>query len=89
MRFVMTVISAAILLFLLYLVIGGIADGYFGADIVPDKAVPDAWAAPDSLSEWRDIVGRLHGNVLDDLGFARGGAGGGADPCGPEWSGGW
>ncbi len=56
MRFVMTVISAAILLFLLYLVIGGIADGYFGADIVPDKAVPDAWAAPDSWSEWRDIV---------------------------------
>ena len=40
MRFVTTVISAAILLFLLYLVIGGIADGYFGADIVPDKAAP-------------------------------------------------
>ncbi len=56
MRFVMTVISAAILLFLLYLAIGGIADGYFGADIVPDQAVPDAWAAPDSWSEWRDIV---------------------------------
>lgn len=56
MRFVMTVISAAILLFLLYLVVGGIADGYFGADIIPDKAVPDSWAAPDSWSEWRDIV---------------------------------
>ena len=56
MRFVMTVISAAILLFLLYLVAGGIADGYFGADIVPDRAVPNAWAAPDSWSEWRDIV---------------------------------
>ena len=56
MRFLGTVLSAAILLFLIYLVIGAIVDGYFGGDIVPDSAVPDAWAAPDSWSEWRDIV---------------------------------
>jgi len=56
MRFLGTVISAAILLFLVYLLIGVIVDGYFGGNIVPDRAVPDAWAAPDSWSEWRDIV---------------------------------
>ncbi|WP_322796880.1 hypothetical protein [Tepidiforma sp.] len=56
MRFLATVVSAAILLFLVYLAVGAIADGYFGADIIPDRAVPDAWAAPDSWSEWRDIV---------------------------------
>ncbi|MBI2767487.1 MAG: hypothetical protein HYX53_16450 [Chloroflexi bacterium] len=56
MRFVWTVISAAILLFLLYLLLGWFVDGYFGGNIVPDRAVPDAWAAPDSWSEWRDIV---------------------------------
>jgi hypothetical protein len=56
MRFIVTVVFAAILLFLVYLVVGAIADGYFGANIIPDRAVPDAWAAPDSWSEWRDIV---------------------------------
>lgn len=56
MRFIVTVVFAAILLFVVYLVVGAIADGYFGANIIPDRAVPDAWAAPDSWSEWRDIV---------------------------------
>ncbi|WBL37046.1 hypothetical protein O0235_05635 [Tepidiforma flava] len=56
MRFIVTVVFAAILLFLVYLVVGAIADGYFGANIIPDRAVPDSWAAPDSWSEWRDIV---------------------------------
>ncbi|WP_322819718.1 hypothetical protein [Tepidiforma sp.] len=56
MRFIATVVSAAILLFLVYLVVGAIADGYFGANIIPDGAVPDAWSAPDSWAEWRDIV---------------------------------
>lgn len=56
MRFLATVISAAILIFLLYLFIGWMVDGYFGGNIVPDSAVPDAWAAPDSWSQWRDIL---------------------------------
>jgi len=56
MRFLVTVLCAAVLLFVLYLVVGVIVDGYAGGNIVPDRAVPDAWAAPDSWSEWRDIV---------------------------------
>lgn len=55
MRFVLTVVSAAILLFVVYVVVGGIVDGYFGGNMVPNGAVPDSWAAPDSWSEWRDI----------------------------------
>lgn len=56
MRFLGTVISAAILIFLVYLFIGWMVDGYFDGNIVPDGAVPDAWAAPDSWSQWRDIL---------------------------------
>ncbi len=55
MRFLLTVVSAAILIFIIYLVVGTIVDGYFDGNIVPNAAVPDAWAAPDSWSEWRDI----------------------------------
>lgn len=56
MRFLGTVISAAILIFLGYLFIGWMVDGYFDGNIVPDGAVPDSWAAPDSWSQWRDIL---------------------------------
>ena len=56
MRFISTVVLAAILLAIVFLLVVAIIDGYFGQDIVPDEAVPDAWAAPDSWSEWRDIV---------------------------------
>ncbi len=56
MRFILTVIFAALLIVATYLVVAGIADGYFGADIYPDRWAPDSWAAPDSWSEWRDIV---------------------------------
>ena len=56
MRFALTVVLAAILLFVVYVLVGGIVDGYFGGNMVPDRAVPDSWAAPDSWSEWRDIV---------------------------------
>jgi hypothetical protein len=31
-------------------------DGYFGGNMVPDRAVPDQWAAPNSWSTWRDIL---------------------------------
>ena len=56
MRFLGTVVSAAILIVLAYLFVGWMVDGYFGGNIVPDRLVPDAWAAPNSWSEWRDIV---------------------------------
>lgn len=56
MRFVITVILAALLLLVMYIVIGGIVDGYLGGNMIPDRAVPDSWAAPNSWSEWRDIV---------------------------------
>lgn len=56
MRFFGTVISAAVLIFFVYLFIGWMVDGYFDGNIVPDGAVPDAWAAPDSWSQWRDIL---------------------------------
>ncbi|MGK2966461.1 MAG: hypothetical protein ACSLFM_12780 [Tepidiformaceae bacterium] len=72
MRFLSTVIGGAIFLFLLYIGVGGIVDGYFGGDIVPDRAVPDSWSAPDSWSEWRDIFFVLTGFfwVLAALFFA-------------------
>ena len=56
MRFVVTVVCAAILLFVLYLFVGVIVDGYLGGNIVPDRAVPESWAAPNSWPEWRDVI---------------------------------
>lgn len=56
MRFLLTVLSAALLIFVIYLVTGWMVDGYFGGNIVPDGAVPDSWIAPDSWAEWRDIT---------------------------------
>lgn len=56
MRFLGTVVSAAILIVLVYLFVGWIVDGYFDGNIVPNRLVPDAWAAPNSWSEWRDIL---------------------------------
>jgi hypothetical protein len=56
LRSVATVLGTLIGLFVVYLIVGGIVDGYLGGDIVPDDAVPNSWAAPDSWSEWRDIV---------------------------------
>jgi uncharacterized membrane protein len=61
MRFIVTVVLAAILLFFVYLVVGVIVDGYLGGNIVPDRAVPDGWAAPDTWSQWRDIIIVLFG----------------------------
>jgi hypothetical protein len=55
-RFITTVVSAALLLFIIYLIAGWIVDGYFGGNIVPNGAVPDSWAAPNSWSQWRDIL---------------------------------
>ncbi|MCK9517419.1 MAG: hypothetical protein M0R74_00105 [Dehalococcoidia bacterium] len=56
MRFIWTVVSAAILLLLAYLFLAWMVDGYFGGNIAPSWLEPDSWDAPDSWSEWRDIV---------------------------------
>jgi len=55
MRFVITVISALILGFLLWMGLAGILS-YWGVHAVPTGAVPDSWRHPDSWGEWRDIV---------------------------------
>lgn len=55
MRFVITVISALILGFLLWMGLAGILS-YWGVHAVPTGAVPDSWRHPDSWAEWRDIV---------------------------------
>lgn len=56
MRFVLWLLSGAVVLALLYLVASWFVDGYFGGNIWPDDWGPDSWAAPNSWSEWRDIV---------------------------------
>lgn len=56
MRFLGTVVCAAVLIVLVYLFVGWMVDGYFGGNIVPNRLVPDSWAAPNSWSEWRDIL---------------------------------
>lgn len=56
MRWISTVIAAAILLFLLYVGLAILVDGYFDGNIWPASMEPDSWSAPDSWSEWRDIV---------------------------------
>jgi hypothetical protein len=56
MRFVSTVVLAALLLLVMYILIGAIVDGYFGGNMIPNRAVPDSWAAPNSWEQWRDIV---------------------------------
>lgn len=56
MRVIGTVVAAAVLIVLLYLAASGFVDGYFGGNIFPDSWERDSWSAPDSWSEWRDIV---------------------------------
>jgi hypothetical protein len=56
MRFPWTVVGAAILIVVSYLLLSWIVDGYFGGHIYPDDGVINSWAAPDSWSNWRDIV---------------------------------
>lgn len=64
MRFIWTVVFAALLIVIVYLTVAGIADGYFGADLYPDRWAPESWSAPDSWSEWRDIVVVVLGALL-------------------------
>ncbi len=56
MRFVLTVVLAALLIVVAYLGVSWFVDGYWGGNIYPNDAEPDTWSAPDSWSEWRDIV---------------------------------
>ena len=55
-RFFLTVVLAAVLIVVVYLVVAVLVDGYFGGNIYPNEAEPGAWSAPDSWSEWRDIA---------------------------------
>lgn len=56
MRYRWTVVGAAILIVVSYLLLSAIVDGYFGGHIYPDDGVINSWSAPDSWSNWRDIV---------------------------------
>ena len=56
LRFFLTVVLAALLIIVVYLVVSWFVDGYFGGNIFPDQAEPGTWSAPDSWSEWRDIA---------------------------------
>jgi hypothetical protein len=56
MRWLLTVVSAAILLFLFYVFLAVLVDGYGGGNIWPNDAEPANWSAPDSWPEWRDII---------------------------------
>ncbi|HMO94856.1 MAG TPA: hypothetical protein PKD27_01975 [Tepidiformaceae bacterium] len=56
MRFLLWLVSGALFLLFIYLIASWFVDGYFGGNIFPDSWERDSWAAPDSWSEWRDIV---------------------------------
>lgn len=55
MRFVVTVFTALILGFILWMGLAGILS-YWDVHAVPTAAVPNSWKHPDSWAEWRDIV---------------------------------
>jgi hypothetical protein len=55
MRFVWTVLGAAVVLGLLILLVNGILS-YWNNDFIAGGAFPNAWTGPDTWSEWRDIV---------------------------------
>jgi hypothetical protein len=55
MRLAGIIVAAAVLLFLLWMLVAGIA-AYFGGHLVPDDLVPDSWSTPNRWAEWRDIL---------------------------------
>jgi hypothetical protein len=55
MRLVGTIVAAAVLLFLLWMLVAGVA-AYFGGHLVPGAVVPDSWSTPNRWAEWRDIA---------------------------------
>jgi hypothetical protein len=50
-----TLVLAIIGLFLAWMLVAGIAS-YFGGHFVPDGAIPNSWAPPNSWATWRDIL---------------------------------
>ena len=50
-----TLVLAIVGLFLVWMLVAGIAS-YFGGHFVPDGAVPNSWAPPNTWANWRDIV---------------------------------
>ena len=69
LRFFGTIVLAALLIIVVYLVVAWLVDGYFGGNIFPDQAEPDAWSAPDSWSEWRDIAVVAFGLLIAFVGL--------------------
>lgn len=69
LRFFLTVVLAAVLIVVIYLVVAVLVDGYFGGNIFPNQAEPDTWSAPDSWSEWRDIAVVAFGILLAFVGL--------------------
>jgi hypothetical protein len=55
MRSIRTIVLAALLIFVLYLIIASIA-AYFGGHFVPGDAVPNSWETPNRWATWRDIL---------------------------------
>jgi hypothetical protein len=56
MRFIWTVVSLALVFLVFYLGLSIVVDGYFDGNIFPNEVTPDSWAAPNSWSNWRDIL---------------------------------
>jgi hypothetical protein len=50
--YLLIIVAAAALIALVL----ALLDGYFGTSVFPDELEPDSWSAPDSWSEWRDIM---------------------------------
>lgn len=69
LRFSLTVVLAAVLIVVVYLVVAVLVDGYFGGNIFPNEAEPGTWSAPDSWSEWRDIAVVALGVLVAIAGF--------------------
>jgi len=56
-RFIGTVIGAAIFLLFLWLFFAVFVQGYWGiATMVPHNLIPDSWSPPNSWATWRDIL---------------------------------
>lgn len=56
MRFFWTVVSAAILIVLLWLFVALFLQGYFDlVTMVPNGLMPDSWSPPSTWATWRDI----------------------------------
>jgi hypothetical protein len=52
LSFLLVVIAAVAMIALIL----ALLDGYFGTNVFPDDLEPDSWSAPDSWSEWADIM---------------------------------